>query len=164
MGYLRYSLLNAGLNFAISELLPALPDLAGSALSNHCWDVEFYALCKANPKASFCCSKNKLVHEGAVDNKLYFTHARIGRDNLGSLKIRASTTETAQPINKKWLLDKKQVIIEGTTQHAGVELIAFKRREDGLEFIGAKTHIAAQTAASELANTYPLWRQLFLRT
>ena len=100
MGYLRSSLLYAGLNLAISELLPALPDLAGSAMSNYCWDGEFFALCKANPKASFCCSKNKLVHEGLVDNRLSFTPARIGRDNLGGLKIRPSTTVTAQPIKK----------------------------------------------------------------
>ena len=114
---------------------------------------------KANPKASFCCVRTK--EQGNLSgDALYTVQARFGGDNSRGIKIRPSSTSTPKPVEKEWLSNRNEVIIEDTSHISGIELISFHRKEDGLQYLGAKNHLAAETAAAELAKSFPLWMEL----
>tara|TARA_Y100001968_G_scaffold79058_1_gene70359 strand:+ start:1135 stop:1674 length:540 start_codon:yes stop_codon:yes gene_type:complete len=163
MGNFKRTLGQAAMSIALKELfIPVvnqLPDLIGTSLVSNL-EVEFFALCKANPKASFCCVRKSKEQEILSGDDLFVVMARFGRDNCGGMKIRPSSTSLQTPIEKEWLSNKNEVIIENTSHSSGIELISFHNKKDGLQYLGAKNHLAAQTAAAELAQKFPLWQEL----
>lgn len=176
MAYRRQALLNLGIRLAVQELvIPAaekIPQFAGSYCSQRLWAIHFFALCAANPKASFCCVSSASDHgakdalstvasgESLENQSLKIVPARFSPDAVAGLSIRPSSTATPTDLTGHWISTPEQIIIEGTTLHAGVQLLEFRRQSDGLKFFGAKDAIAAQAAAAELGQRSPLWNAL----
>ena len=176
MAYRRQALLNLGIRLAVQELvMPAaekIPHFAGNFCSQRLWNIHFFALCAANPKASFCCVSNAseacatdalstvASGEQIKSNALKVVPARFSPDPVAGLSIRPSSTAAPENLTDHWISNPDHILIEGTSLHAGVQLLEFRRQCDGLKYFGAKDGIAAQAAAAELGQRSPLWNAL----
>jgi len=162
-------------NLALQTTLPLLreaPHWIGSKRAKDQWQVHGFVLCRANPRASFCCvSPNRpqgessdLEWTAALDPVatpgLCVVPMRFHPDAKAGVSIRPSSRSPAEPFTSQWLADADALRMGSPQCIHGVEVARFSRCSDGLEFLVAPNPAVAEVVVAELVRTIPLWRTL----
>jgi hypothetical protein len=174
MGYKTNFLCRTIGSMVLKELLePAakqLPEAIGRFRSNNKWQIHFYCLSASNPADSFCCVSTEaiaanplqLLEEGSLSSSLplLLVPVRFSKDHLTGMTIRPSSTSNATALANHWIGSSVNLAGMKIANDSGVNLLAFNRAADGMEFVAAGSTSAAQTSIADLSMKRPLWAEL----
>ena len=91
---------------------------------------------------------------------VFLLPSRFEADQLAGLGIRPSSSAAAIRFADSWMAQPDELVIDHTDESSGVTLLHFHRQSDGMQFVAARSHAAAQAAAAQLGLAMPLWRDL----
>jgi len=163
------------LNLAMQSALPLLreaPHWIGRWRAKDQWQVHGFVLCRANPRASFCCVSphhplgetphlecTAALDPGAAPG-LCVVPMRFHPDAKAGVSIRPSSRSPVETLTSQWLADANALRMGSPQCIHGLEVATFRRCCDGLEFLVAGNDAIAEVVVAELVRTIPLWRAL----